>query len=149
MRKEYLAGKLFFAGGIAELLVAAGHFLMPLSIDRSAEIAGVSVEYRSFILLATIAIGVCMTSFGALSIYFSRRLSQDARAAWAFCLSQGLLWTARVLLELALPVRIHLFFLSNPTVVILPMLIVIALLFLFPTLVLQKELLKNNSGRYP
>jgi len=144
MNKERLAEKLFFAGGVAELVVGTMHFLMPLSIDRSAKLAGVSMEYRSFISLASIAIGVCLVTLGFLSIYFSKRIPRDARAGWLFCFSQGLLWTVRLILELALPVRITLFFLSNPTTFILPMLIVLALLFLIPALVVPKELFKKS-----
>ena len=133
MSKESSAGKFLLAGGVAELVIAAIHFLMPLSIDRSARIAGVSAEYRSFISLATYAVGICMVAFGVLSIYFSRRTSQDGHTWWIFSLSQGSLWVVRVFLELILPIRIPLFFLSDPTVVILPAAIVIALLFMLPT----------------
>lgn len=137
MNKNQLAGKLIFAGGIAELLVAVAHFLMPIAIGQRNEIAGLPAAYRNYVIHATIAVGLCMTAFGILSIYFSKRFQQGERAAWAFSLSQGILWTARIVSELVLPVKIPLFFLSNPTTVILPMVIVIALFFLIPTLVMQ------------
>jgi hypothetical protein len=134
MNKKQLAGRLLFAGGVAELMVAILHFLMPLQISQTKEISGLPVDYRSYIFHATIAVGLCMLVFGALSIYFSQRAYQGERAVWVFGLSQGILWTARVLSELCLPVRIPLFFMPNPTIVILPLVIVIALLFLVPTL---------------
>jgi hypothetical protein len=140
MNKKQLASRLVFIGGVAELLVALVHFLMPFPIGQAAEIAGLPVDYRNYVFHATIAVGLCMTVFGALSIYFSRRLLQGDRAAWVFGLSQGILWTARTGSELVLPVRVPLFFLSNPTTVILPMVIVIALLFLIPTLVLRHRM---------
>ena len=136
MNKNQLASKLLFGGGIAELLVAILHFLMPLAIGRAVEIASLPVDYRNYVFHATIAIGLCMTVFGTLSIYFSLKMPQEERAAWVFGLSQGILWTARIVSELVLPVKIPLFFLSNPTTVILPMVIVITLLFLVPTLIL-------------
>jgi len=137
MNKNQLAGRLLFGGGIAELLIAIAHFLMPLAIGQASEINGLPVAYRNYVFHATIAVGLCMTAFGTLSIYFSRKISQGERAAWVFGLSQAALWTARIISELVLPVRIPLFFLSNPTTVILPMVIVIALLFLIPTLLLR------------
>jgi len=140
MNKEQSAGKFLLAGGVAELVIAAIHFLMPLSIDRSARIAGVPAEYRSFISLATSAVGICMVVFGVLSIYFSKRTSQDGRTWWIFSLSQGLLWAVRAFLELILPVRIPLFFLPDPTLVILSAAIGVALLFLIPSLGFQNEL---------
>jgi hypothetical protein len=136
MNKDQLAGRLLFWGGIVELLIALLHFLMPLAIGQAAEIAGLPVEYRNYVFHATIAVGLCMTVFGLLSIYFSRKMQQQERAVWVFGLSQGGLWTVRILSELALPVKVPLFFLSNPTIVILPTVIVIALLFIIPTLIL-------------
>jgi hypothetical protein len=137
MNKKQLAGRLVFAGGVAELLVALLHFLMPFPIGQAAEIAGLPVDYRNHVFHATIAVGLCVAIFGALSIYFSRKLLQGDRAAWVFGLSQGILWTARIASELILPVRVPLSFLSNPTTVVLPMVIVIALLFLVPALILR------------
>jgi hypothetical protein len=136
MNKKRIASYLIFAGGVAELLVAALHFAMPATIGRAAEIAGLSLDYRNYVFHATIAVGMCMTAFGALSLYFSRKMAQGEQTMWAFALSQGILWTGRVVSELILPVRTPLFFLSNPTTVVLPMVVVIALLFLLPTLIL-------------
>jgi hypothetical protein len=136
MNKKQLASNLIFAGGITELLVAALHFLMPLAIGQASEINSLQLDYRNYVFHATLAIGLCMTVFGTLSIYFSRKMLQGEQAAWVFGLSQATLWIVRTVSELVLPVRIPLFFLSNPTTVILPMVIVIALLFLVPTLIL-------------
>jgi len=133
-----LEGKFLLAGGVAELVVAALHFLMPLSLDKSAGIAGVPMEYRSFLDLATFSVGICMIALGALSIYYSQRLSQADRVWWLFSLSQGLLWVGRAVLELILPVRIPLFSFSSPTRVILPAILVVAMLFLVPVLVPYK-----------
>lgn len=139
MNKNQLAGRLLFSGGIAELLIAILHFIMPFAIGQTTEINGLSVAYRNYVFHATIAVGFCMTAFGTLSIYFSRKMVLGERAAWVFGLSQAALWLARIISELVLPVRVPLFFLSNPTTVILPTVIVIALLFLVPTLFLQQE----------
>jgi hypothetical protein len=137
MNKNQLAGRLLFSGGIAELLIAILHFIMPFAIGQAVEINGLSVAYRNYVFHATIAVGFCMTAFGVLSIYFSRKMMQGEQTAWVFCLSQAALWTARVISELVLPVKVPLFFLSNPTTVILPMVIVIAMFFLIPTLSLR------------
>lgn len=136
MDKKKLAGKLVFAGGVAELLIAIAHFLMPFAIGQTGEISSLSVAYRNYVIHATIAVGLCMVCFGVLSIYFSQKASQGDKNAWVFALSQTALWTTRVISELILPVNVPLFFLSNPTTVILPMVIVIAIFFFIPTLIL-------------
>jgi uncharacterized membrane protein len=136
MNKNQLAGGSLLCGGIAELLVAALHFVMPFSIGQAAEISGLPVAYRNYIFHATIAVGLCMVCFGVLSIYFSQKASQGDKNAWGFAMSQAALWTTRAISELILPINVPLFFLSNPTTVILPMVIVIILLFLVPTVIL-------------
>ena len=137
MAKRKLASKLVVVGGIAELLVAVAHYLMPFAIVQASEISNLPSAYRDYVFHATIAVGFCMTAFGVLSIYFSQKILLGEQAAWAFTLSQGILWTVRVASELILPVRIPIFFLSNPTTAILPLVIVIALLFLIPSLIMQ------------
>jgi ABC-type cobalamin transport system permease subunit len=141
MSKKQLASKLMFIGGIAELVVALLHFLMPFQLARAGEIVELSHNYRSFVLLATIAIGLCMTVFGALSIYFSNKLLLGEESAWIFGLSQGALWAGRMIFELILPVRIPLFFLTNPTVLIVALATLLALLFLVPPVAFRAQLL--------
>ena len=143
MNKRKLASNLVIVGGIAELLIAVAHYLMPFAIAQAGEIANLPPAYQDFVFHATIAVGFCMTAFGVLSIYFSQKILSGEQAAWVFILSQGILWTARVLSELILPVRIPMFFLANPTVVILPLVVVIALLFLVPSLIRWKDLPVN------
>ena len=140
MNKAQLTSKCLFAGGVAELVVAVLHFVMPLPFSTTGEFAQLSENYWSFVILATIAIGLCMVVFGILSIYFSRKLLEGEKSAWVFGLSQGLLWLGRTLFELILPVKIPLFFLSNPTVLILPLCILLTLLFLVPIIVFREDL---------
>ena len=140
MSKKQWASRLMLTGGIAEIVVALFHFLMPLQLATAGEIVELSHDYRSFVLLATIAIGLCMTIFGALSIYFSNKLLLGEKSAWIFGLSQGTLWAGRMIFELILPVRIPLFFLPNPTVLILALALGLALLFLIPLLAFRAEL---------
>jgi hypothetical protein len=133
-----------FAGGIAEILIAILHFVMPLQFIRAGEIAELSVDYRDFVFHGVVAIGLCQTVFGALSIHFSRKLLLGEKAAWVYGVSQGILWTGRAISELIFPVRVPLFFLSNPTVLVLPLIAAIALLFLLPLLAFKEELLTGE-----
>jgi hypothetical protein len=138
VNKKHWASQLMFMGGIAELVIALLHFLMPLQLVHT-EIGRLSDDYRSFVLLGVIAIGLCLAIFGALSIYFSRRLLLGEEGAWIFGLSQGILWMGRTVFELVLPVRIPLFIFPNPTTLILPLALSLALLFLTPLLIFRAE----------
>ena len=144
MNKKQLASKLMFIGGIAELVVALLHFLMPFQLATAGEIVELSHDYRGFLLLATFAIGLCMVIFGGLSIYFSNKLLLGEESAWIFGLSQGALWAGRAIFELILPVRVALFFLPNPTVLILALALGLALLFLVPLWSFRAELLTTG-----
>jgi len=141
MNKKKLASRLVFTGGVVELLIAVLHFLMPFQLLRAEEIAKLPDDYRSFLFLVTVAIGLLLAVFGVLCIYFSKKLLLGDATAWVFGLSQGILWLGRTVLELILPVRIPLFFLPNPTILILPATILLAMLFLVPLLAFRAELL--------
>ena len=68
------------------------------------------------------------------------------RSAWVFGISQGVLWLVRTVFELLWPVRVPLFFLSNPTTWLVPLLLTLAMLYLVPLLGFKKELLKRRTS---
>jgi hypothetical protein len=139
MDKRQIASRAMLTCGIAEILIAILHFLMPFQFVRGGAIAGLPADYRGFVFHGIVAIGLCLTVFGALSIYFSQRLALGDTTARVFGLSQGVLWCGRTVTELIFPIKIPLFFLSNPTVVILPLVALLALLFLAPRVMLRGE----------
>ena len=139
MDKRQIASRAMLIGGIVEILIAMLHFLMPFQFVRGGAIVGLPADYRGFVLHGIVAIGLCLTVFGALSIYFSQRLALGDATAWVFGLSQGVLWIGRTVTELIFPIRIPLFFLSNPTAVILPLVALLALLFLVPLVMFRGE----------
>ena len=138
--KKQLASKLMFIGGMVELVIATLHFYpMPFQITQAREFAMLSNDYRSIIFLETISVGLCITVFGTLSIYFSKKLLAGEKTVWVFGLSQGILWAGRTIFELILPVKIPLLFLANPTALLLPLLMLLTLLFLVPLLAFRTE----------
>lgn len=144
MDKRRVASRLMFAGGVLELLIALLHFLMPFQLLQAAQVTQLSDDYRSFLFLVTVAIGLLLAVLGVLCIYFSTRLLLGDKTARVFGLSQGILWLGRAVLELILPVRIPLFYLSDPTIVILPGSLLLALVFLVPLLAFRAELLDKG-----
>jgi hypothetical protein len=68
-------------------------------------------------------------------------------AAWGFGISQGVLWTGRMVTELIFPIRVPLFSISNPTAVILPLVVLLALLFLVPLMMFRGELGRASDGK--
>ncbi len=80
-----------------------------------------------------------MTVFGVLSLRAARGLIVAERWAWFFGISQGILWIIRAIFEMAFPVRIPLYFVTNPTILVLPFALLLGLLYLIPLLVFHKE----------
>jgi hypothetical protein len=137
--KRLISGSVFI-GGILELAIALLHFLWPLQLVRMGDFAGLSIDYMNFLVLCCIAVGLCLAIFGILSIFAARELVNGEYWAWIYVISQGILWLTRMLLEIIFPVRIPLFFITNPTVLVLPLTLLLSLLYWIPFLVFRKKI---------
>lgn len=142
MDKKRLAGRLMIAGGSIEIAIAIFHFVWPFDLMRLGLLSGLSGGFRDLLTLASISIGLCLFIFGVLSIYYSKKLVGGHRAAWVYGISQGILWEVRAVFELMFPVKIPIFCISNPTVFVFPMAVLLGLIFLAPLLIFKRELVK-------
>ncbi len=147
MNQRKLASRLMLAGGIVELLVAFVHFVWPTQLVQMGEFANLSTDYRNLLVLCCLAVGLCLTVFGALSIYYRQGLIAGEKSAWVYGISQGILWEIRAILEIVFPVKLPLFFVPTPTVFVLPAAFVLGLVFLLPLLVFNKEFPKSIKDR--
>jgi hypothetical protein len=143
MNRKKLAGNLMLAGGIAELLIALLHFVWPSQLIRIGEFANLSTDYKNFLVLGCIAVGLCLIVFGTLSIYYTRGLVAGKKSAWVYGISQGIVWEIRTALELIFPVKIPLLFVTNPSALILPLGFLLGLVFLLPLLIFNKEFIQS------
>ncbi|MBI5564186.1 MAG: hypothetical protein HY870_04780 [Chloroflexi bacterium] len=128
-----------FAGGVIELLIALLHFVWPIQLVQTGEFARLSTDYKSLLVLNCIAVGLCLTVFGILSLRAAKGLIAAENWAWVYGISQGILWVIRTLFEIVFPVRIPMFFITNPTILVLPLALLLGLLFLVPLVVFRKE----------
>jgi len=88
--------RLVLIGGLVEILIGILHFAWPLQLAETGEYANLSTDYKGLLLLCVIATGLCLTIFGVLSIYFSKKLLIGEKSAWVYGISQGILkWTPR------------------------------------------------------
>lgn len=145
MQRRTIASKLMLIGGIIELLVALGHFYMPVELGRADAVQSLPAAYQSFLALGVVAVGLCQAVFGLLSLYFSQRILNGDRAAWVYGLSQGALWIGRTILEWVLPVEIPLFSIATPSALFIPLLPAIALLYLVPMLLFKRQLVADKQ----
>jgi hypothetical protein len=142
MDKKRLAGRLMITGGIIEIAIGILHFVWPVELNRVGLLSDLSGDFRDLLILASISIGLCVLVFGTLSIFYSKKLAAGHGAAWVYGISQGILWEVRAIFELMFPVKVPMFFISNPTVFVLPFAILLGLVFLAPLLIFKGELVK-------
>ncbi len=116
-------------GGVLILLIALMHAFLPefgypsyISEQMPAEVSG------HFYFLGTYAIGSFLLTLSFLSFYFS--LSAPSQTAFVFALSQVVLWSLRTVLEIIYPVTVPIFFLAEPTILILPAVAMIVFVYL-------------------
>lgn len=138
MDANKLSKTLLIVGGFLELLIAVLHFIWPFNFIQLSDFDNVTAPIKDFIMLATLAIGLCMTIFACLSFYFSKRIVSGDRSVMIFSLSQGILWIFRLIFELIYPVRVPLYSIVNPSNIIIVGVVVIVMIYLTPVFLLRK-----------
>lgn len=147
MDKKQLASRLMMIGGLVEIFLGILHFIWPFQLIKTGEFAHLSADYINLLFLSSLSIALCLSVFGLLSIYFSKRLLFNERSAWVYGMVQGLIWEMRTLFELILPVKIPLLFISNPTIAILPLAFLLGLLFLVPLWMVKENFTDSEKNR--
>jgi ABC-type cobalamin transport system permease subunit len=132
-------------GGLVEILLGIIHFIWPFQLIKTGEFTNLSSDYMNLLFLCSLSIGLCLSAFGLLSIYFSKKILFYERSAWIYGISQGLIWEIRAIFELILPVKIPLLFISNPTILILPLAFLLGLLFLVPLWMVKEKFIHNEK----
>jgi hypothetical protein len=138
MNIKKLSSFLLVTGGFIELVIAILHFIWPFNFIQLPDFNNVTSSIRDFILLASLAIGLCMTIFAYLSFYFSKRIMFGEKSALIFSLSQGILWIFRLIFEILLPVRVPLYSIGSPSDIIIIGVIFIILIYLIPVFLLRR-----------
>jgi hypothetical protein len=114
--------------GLATLAIGIAHFFLPrLGYDASVPASMNATTAAHFYYLGTYAIGGFLCAFGVLSLGVSK-LKNDF-AAGAFATVMAAVWAWRTVLEIVYPVNLQLFFLAKPTVVLLPIIAALALIY--------------------
>ena len=138
MDANKLSRVLIIAGGFVELLIAGLHFIWPFNFIQLPDFENVTNPIKDFIMLASLAIGLCITVFACLSFYFSKKVVSGEKSVMIFSLSQVILWVFRLIFELIYPVRVPLYSIEQPSVIIIFGVIIIILIYLFPIFLLRK-----------
>ena len=112
-------------GGLLTTAIGLMHIFVPTTGYSTSIASAMQSEIRDhFYYLATYAICTFLLTLGFISIYISK--IKFAHTAFVICTALGILWIGRAILEIQYPVRVSLFFLEKPTMVLLPVIIFIA-----------------------
>lgn len=135
---------LLLTGAIIELIVAILHFVWPFNFVQLPVFENISETIKDFILLASLALGLCMTVFSYFSLYFSQRIKHETKSALIFSLTQAILWTFRLIFEILFPVKVPLYSIESPSGMVIIGSIVVILVYLIPVFLLRKTLKNYN-----
>jgi hypothetical protein len=139
MGTQKLSAKLLIAGGTLELLMAILHITWPFNLLQSPTFNEIPVSIKDFILIMSLALSLCMMVFAFFAFYFSKKIMLGEKSAIFFSFSQAILWIVRLILEIALPVRMPIYFIEAPSNIIILGAIPIILIFLIPVLLSRKR----------
>src|SRR5438105_2437437 len=105
-------------GGAITVTIGVAHLFFPSVGYETTVRDGMSQPIQDhFYYLATYAIAAFLVALGAISLFFSR-LDHLPSAVTVACVL-ALMWSARVVLELAYPVQVPLFHVLRPSNLIL------------------------------
>ena len=128
-----------FTAGIVEIVVGLLHFVMPLFANHSPGLRSLSGSESNFATLSIFSVGLLLVAFGSLTILVSFKSQELKGLLLSFLTIKSLLWCARVGLEIMFPVTIPLFYIQRPTTVVMPLLILVALLFIIPMVSIWRQ----------
>jgi hypothetical protein len=125
-------GKFLLIAGVAEIAVGISHFAMPYFAYQSIGYSSLNYDEINFVTLCIFAVGILLIAFGILTVFFSLKKESAKGMLFYYCIIKSLLWLARIILEIIYPVKINLFYIEKPTMIILPLLFLVWLLFTLP-----------------
>jgi hypothetical protein len=102
---------------------------MPVFLHRSPGLADLSQVEDDFVLLVTFSTGILLLAFGLLGLLLARSVDRHRDLLFPYLLVKSFLWAARLVLEIALPVRLSMFWIEPFTMLAMPGMVLAFLLF--------------------
>lgn len=144
-RDERRLRKLLLVAGAVELAAGALHFAMPSQAYRSRGFANLQPDELGLVTLLILAVGLLLLVFGTLTVYLASRTEVMVEILFGYALIKTVLWTGRVLLEAAYPVRLRLFSVEPFTVVVTPLLVLELMLFAASAVLARKVMVAGAA----
>lgn len=142
-RQNNLATRLFLTAGMVEVIAGLLHFAMPYFALQSKGFSFLDQNEVSFVTAGVFSVGILLMAFGALTAYLSSSENTSTKILLCLGVTNSVLWLARIVIEIAYPIKIPLFFIRQPTVILLPLFFLEWLLFFIATLLVYKNSSNN------
>lgn len=107
------------AAGAAQIAVAGLHFAMPSLLLGRPEFSSLPPAAHDFVTLGAMAVGVLLVGMAALAITAAVAACSAPGPAAAIALIQAVVWVVRAGLEVPLPLREPVLFLSEPSGIVM------------------------------
>jgi hypothetical protein len=130
--------RLLLIAGIIEVVAGLAHFAIPSFAYQARGLALLTPDESGLVSAAILSVGILLIAFGALTIRLASK-SSPAEILMFYATLNSILWVARVVVELIYPVRISLFLVARPTVLLLPAFVLESALFLAAAVLLRAE----------
>lgn len=130
--------RILLIAGVVEIVVGLSHFAMPYYAYQAKGFTLLNQDERNFITLCVFAVGILLMAFGILTVFFSLRFEAVNEMLLYYVIIKSVLWLGRIILEISYPVKVALFYIGQPTMVVMPLLIFEWLLFVFSAVLIAK-----------
>ncbi len=129
---------LLITTAVVELAVGFLHFAMPVFLHRSPGLAELSQIEDDFVLLVTFSTGILLVAFGMVGLLLAASVGRYQDLLFPYLLIKSVLWAARLVLEIVLPVRLSMFWIEPFTAVAMPGMVLEFLLFVIAMVMARK-----------
>jgi hypothetical protein len=130
--------------GIIEAVAGLSHFALPHFAYQSKGFSLLDQNEVGFVTAGVFSVGILLMTFGSLTVYLSLREDTSTEVLLYYAITQSILWLMRIVIEIAYPIKIHLFLINQPTVILLPLFIFEFLLFTTAAMLIYKKRPSNS-----
>lgn len=133
--------RVLLALGIIELIAGLSHAFMPYFIFKSSGYSYLSLEEINIITCCVFSVGILLVAFGTLTVVCALKYDVlDKMMVYYFVFTKSILWALRTCLEVIFPTEIAMFLITRPSVVLIPVFIVIDCLFIFSVFLIRRDI---------
>ena len=136
--------KLLISAGVTVITLGFMHFIWGYNLIKYEIFNELPQRGKDLILLSTLGLGLCLSIFGILSIYFAMKIDKRPLTTMTYALSQAIFWIIRLVFEILYPIRLRIFVMNNPASKIIIVAIILSSLYLCSIFLIRKKIVTQK-----